>query len=213
MLRTGAGPRLSVSVAPGPDGASSTLAGLRDPWNFWVYRARANGNAGAESRSTNYRVEGGLTASRVTEQWKVIFDVDYEYISSSFELDSSTVSFAIRSADFDASLVRSLSPHWSIAAGTAVGVDEFRNQNAAVRFDVGAEWNYFPWREATSRQLVLFGVIGARYFDYAEETIFLHRTETRGRLRRRDLHLRLDLQDGRQSALRPVLRRPPNVSR
>ena len=31
VLRTGAGPRLSVSVAPGPDGASSTLAGLRDP--------------------------------------------------------------------------------------------------------------------------------------------------------------------------------------
>lgn len=182
VLRTGAGARLSVSVAPGPEGAGSPLAGLRDPWNFWVYRVRANGDAGAESRSEDYSLEGSLSASRITEQWKVLFDLEYEYESSTFKLDSSTVSFAIRSARFDWLLVRSVSPHWSIGTGSSLGVDEFRNQDASAQFDVGAEWNYFPWREATSRQLVLFGAVGARYFDYTEETIYEHRTETRGAL-------------------------------
>ncbi len=180
VLRTGAGPRLTVSVAPDPNAAGTGLAGVNDPWNFWVYRARANGNVGAESRSSDYSLRGSFSASRVTEQWKTSFRTNYEYESSTYELDSSTVSFAIRGAEFSWELVRSVSDHWSVGTGTSFGVDEFRNQDAAARVDVGAEWNYFPWREATSRQFVLFGALGARYFDYEEETIFERRNETRG---------------------------------
>lgn len=179
VLRTQAGPRLSVTVAPGADGARSALAGVRDPWNFWVYRLRANGNVGAETREQNYSLDGSFSASRITEAWKTVIEANYGYRSNTFELDSGSLSFDIRRVDLETSLIRSVSDHWSVGTGTTLSVDEFRNQKFAAELLLGAEWNYFPWMEATSRQLTVAGILGARRFDYGEETIYGRLSETR----------------------------------
>lgn len=180
-LQTGAGSRLAVTYdAPAADSSAVAVAAQRDPWNFWVFRASASGDVGAESRSEEYSLEGSLTASRITEALKVVIDADYEYEGNIFRLDSSEVQFAIRSADLDVSVVRSVSEHWSVGVGGNVGLDEFRNQDLAATLETGIEWNYFPWREATSRQLVGILAVGLRHFDYVEETIFEETAETRG---------------------------------
>lgn len=180
-LRTGAGARLAVTYdAPAADSSAVAVAAERDPWNFWVFRTSASGDIGAESRSEEYSIEGSFTASRVTEALKVVIDADYEYEGNIFRLDSSEVQFAIRSADLDLAIVRSVSEHWSVATGANVGLDEFQNQDLSATLEAGVEWNYFPWREATSRQLVGILALGLRHFDYVEETIFEETAETRG---------------------------------
>ena len=72
-----------------------------------------------------------------------------------------------------------MTDHWSTGAGLNVGLDEFRNQDFTASLDLATEWNYFPWREATRRQLVFIAGISNRYFDYAEETLYGHTSEWR----------------------------------
>lgn len=181
-MRTGQGDRFSVAyAAPAAEGpAPSALSGVRDPWDFWVYRIRANGSGNAESRAKSFELNGSLNASRVTEDWKLSFNAYQEYRSNSFTLsDSTTRTYILRSADISARIVRSVSQHWSIGTRASGGLSEFRNQDAIGALDVSAEYNVFPWREATSRQLIALVALGGRFYDYREETIFGLTEETR----------------------------------
>ncbi|HRN53480.1 MAG TPA: hypothetical protein PK788_08280 [Gemmatimonadaceae bacterium] len=178
-LRTGMGPRLSLAFqAPPRDSVSAQP--VKDPWNFWVYRASADGNGGAESQSTDYEISGSLSATRITEEWKLVVDTDYEYRSLSFKPDSGpTETFINRQAEIELVAIRSLTAHWSAGVATGAEVDEFRNESLALRAEAAVEWNYFPWREATSRQLTVGAGLLLYHFDYNTRTIYDRLSETR----------------------------------
>lgn len=164
------------------DDDESTMADVSeaDPWDLWIYRLRLNGNGSAESRSTEYELAGSVSASRVTEEWKLAFEAENEYQSQQFTLsDGEDRQFILRSVDVDGRVVRSLSPHWSVGSQFTAGLSEFRNQDAYAGIDLAAEYNLYSWSEATSRQLVGILAVGGEHFDYAEETLFDQQRETR----------------------------------
>lgn len=173
--------RFSVAYAVPKDApAAPDLSTVQDPWNLWVYRLRANGGGSAESRASNYELTSNVSASRVTEAWKVTFWGGQEYRFNRFKLSDSTERrFVLRNADAGARIVRSLSDHWSVAGRANAGFTEFRNQDLYGSLEAAAEYNLFPWQEATSRQLLGILSIGGRYFDYRQETIYGQRTEFR----------------------------------
>jgi hypothetical protein len=166
--------RFSVSwAAPVGAPATSPANALVDPWDFWVIRLRGNGSGGAESRSSNYEFSSGISASRVTEAWKVSFNANQQYRANRFKLsDGSERRFFLRSADASARLVKSVDTHWSVGARAATSFSEFSNTQASGALDVSAEYNVYPWAEATSRQLIALVAVGSRYNDYYETTIF-----------------------------------------
>jgi hypothetical protein len=162
------------------DAAGAPPAPPSDPWNLWVYRVRLNGNAESESRSGEYELSGEVSANRITETWKLQFDAEQEYNARRFELsDGSERRFILRSAETTARVVRSLSDHWSVGTIAELGLSEFNNQDAYGSVDITAEYNVFPWREATSRQLVAIIALGSRFFDYREITLFDRLSEHR----------------------------------
>ncbi len=172
-------------VYDAPDSAEiAATATQSDRWNLWVYRLDLNGNGSAESRSSDYRVSGGFSARRITEIWKLDFDVDNDYNANRYELsDGSERTFILRSSDVTARIVRSLSEHWSVGTRMTGGLSEFRNQDAYGTADLSAEYNYFPWRDATSRQLIALVALGGRYYDYSEITLYERSTELRPLMR------------------------------
>lgn len=173
--------RFSVRYdAPVGTTGAPALRSLVDPWDFWVYRVRGNGSGSAETRSSNYELQGNVSASRITEDWKLTFGAQNEYRANRFKLsDGSERRFFLRSADANARIVRSLTEHWSVGTRLATGFSEFRNTQASGAVDLSAEYNYFPWNEATSRQLVALVALGGRYSDYTEETIYGLTSEVR----------------------------------
>lgn len=149
-------------------------------WNLWVYRLRLSGNGNAESRASEYELSGEFSATRVTEQWKLTFDGENEYEAEQFRLrDGTKREFVLRSADVNARAVKSLTQHWSIGTQLGGGLSEFNNQDAFASADISAEYNVFPWSEATSRQLIALVALGGRYYDYREITLFDRTTEVR----------------------------------
>jgi hypothetical protein len=166
--------------APAGAMAAPRMTTLKDPWNFWVYRTRINGSGSAESRGSNYDVNSNANASRITEDWKLTFNAHHEYRANKFKLSSGEERrFALRSADVSARIVKSINTHWSVGTNLAGGYAEFRNIQSQAAADATIEYNYFPWSEATSRQLLAVVSVGHRYFDYYEESIFGVTTENR----------------------------------
>jgi hypothetical protein len=162
------------------DDERAPRAGIVDPWNFWVFDIDLNGDASAESRESDYEVEAAFSASRVTEAHKSGIEFNWEYSSRSVKLSNDTTrTFARREAQLEGYHVKSLGDHWSSGFQAGVGIDEFRNQDLNAEVNALIEYNIFPYRLATQKQLVLIGFIGARHFDYTEETIYLKTSETR----------------------------------
>ncbi len=165
--------------------APATAAGgigrvINDPWNFWVYRVRANGSGSAEQLNSSYQITGGVNISRTTEIWKISINSNEEYRANTFTLSSGAErSFILRSSDVSARIVRSVTEHWSVGARATGGRSDFRNQNLSSGLELSGEYNVFPWKEATSRQLLALVSLGARHFDYQDTTIFGRVDETR----------------------------------
>lgn len=180
-VRVGAGASLDVRASrTDSDAAPPTAAALNDPWNLWVYRVGLEGDGEAESRAREYTIEVSTSARRITEQLKIEAAFEYQHEGNAFTLSSGEKRyFALREVDGGVRIVKSVSDHWSLGAGAGAGLDEFSNQDLFVGLDAAIEYNFYPWREATRRQLLLIGTVGARHFDYAEQTIFLRLSETR----------------------------------
>lgn len=176
---SGSGP-FSVRYDPPAGSVNGSTAVIADPWDFWVYRARVNGSGNAESLNSSYNLNGNFNASRVTEALKLSVGVNEDYRASFFTLSNGAKrTFILRATNVSARAVRSITEHWSVGTRVTGGRSEFRNQKAYAAADVSAEYNVFPWRDATSRQLIALVALGGRYFAYDQATIFEQTTEVR----------------------------------
>ena len=180
--RTDDAAKLSVSFAEPAAGAAGTPAGAapaRDPWNFWVYSASASGNTNRERQVQFSSIRGSLSADRVTETWKMNLSASENYNESKFRLDDTTELTSLRRGfGLNALVVKSLSAHWSTGLRAGASSSTFLNQRRAFRFTPSVEWDLFPYKESTRRQLRVEYGVGIRGFQYNDTTIFDKLEET-----------------------------------
>ena len=99
-----------------------------DRWNNWVFRANISGYLNGQKTFKAIDVFGGLSASKVTEDWKIDFDADISYGEDQFEIDDTTTySSYNQSKSFDALIVKSLNDHWSVGGSAQIGSSSYRN--------------------------------------------------------------------------------------
>jgi hypothetical protein len=163
-----------------PQGAETATKGAKDPWNAWVFRTSLRGSgSGEESRRSSY-FSGSLSANRVTEAWKAT-----NYLSGNYSRSKYTFSegdnYTSVSKGWDASslVVKSLDAHWSAGIRASASSSTFLNQKVALRLAPALEYNIYPYKESTRRQLTLNYGVGVNRYDYREVTIFDKTAETR----------------------------------
>ena len=170
--------KLSVTFAAPAAGAAAPPP-IRDRWNFWVYSLSANGNTNRERQQQFSSLRGTLSADRVTEAWKISLSGNENYNESKFRFDDTTEFTSIRRTyNLNALVVRSLSAHWSAGLRAGGSASTFLNQRRAFRFTPSVEWDLFPYKESTRRQLRVEYGIGIRGFQYKDTTIFNKLEET-----------------------------------
>ena len=176
---TPAADRITVTyAAPAPDSTASS-APIRDPWNYWLYSLNVNGNLNGESRSKFSQFYGNVSANRTTEDFKVRLSTNGSYGENKFVLTDG--SFTSYSHSYGASglVVKSLGPHWSAGPSVSASSSTFFNYKLALRSGLAAEYNLFPYRESTRRQLTFLYTLGGAHFRYEDSTIFDRLQETR----------------------------------
>ncbi len=180
-VRTAAIADLEVAMRERDDDERpAALAGLDDPWNFWLFDLDLNGDLGAESNERDYELSLDFSADRVTEEAKTGVSLDWEYSGRWVRLAAdSTRTSALREASFEAYHIKSLGDHWSAGGSGGLALDEFRNQKLRGELNLAVEYSFLPYRLATQKQLVLIGLVGMRHYEYLEETLYERLKETR----------------------------------
>ena len=169
-LETPIGPKLKLEPPPKSTATQTTAA--QDPWNYWVYRINLNSflNGQQGDRASNYNVNA--SANRTTDAWKINIGSGFFYSENRFELSDGTFRSYVRGRNINALMVRSLTDHWSAGAMLRASRQTFNNQRLNFRVAPGIEYNIFPYKESTNRQLTFQWTAGYNRFKYDEETIY-----------------------------------------
>ncbi len=152
-----------------------------DPWNLWVFTLSVGGNLRGESERRSYSGNGSIRANRTAENVKIDLRLSGRASRAETdvpELDTTFVNTQER-FDFNGLLVWSLSDHWSAGIRTSALRSNFVNQDLTITATPTIEYNIFPYRESTRRQLTLRYSIGVSVFDYHTVTVFDRISETR----------------------------------
>ena len=175
--------RLRVVYDPAGQQGTSPAA-VRDPWNFWTFTAQVNGSVNGESQQSFGDYYAGLSAQRITTEWRARLAVDGSYARSRYTLrgsDSAASDFVniVRGYSAGAHVVRSFGAHVSAGLITSASRSDYFNQDLALRIAPAIEYNVFPWTDATRRQLTAAYSVGPAAFAYQRRTIFELTRETR----------------------------------
>jgi hypothetical protein len=159
------------------DGSAKTVG---DPWNYWTFRTRLQGYFdGERSYKYNY-LSLSFSANRVTEIWKTNLNLSFSNTRTIYDYeDGLGYTDDRRSNYFNASVVRSLTPHWSLAARSGASKSTYNNYDLSAYIMPGIEFDVYPYSEATSRQFIFQYLMGAHYYDYHEMTIYYKMKERR----------------------------------
>ncbi len=181
LARTDAGEGLQISYAqPAALPGNAAVAPVRDPWNYWVFRTRANGNFNGESSQRFIRLGGSVSANRVTKDWKVNNSVNYNYSESKFTFsEGEEFNSYSRSYGLSELVVKSLGEHWSAGQRASITSSTFLNMKRSIRFAPAVEYNLFPYAQSTRRQLTLQYSVGLNSYQYRDTTIFEKVSEVR----------------------------------
>ena len=167
-------------VYDAPPAGAATRQPVRDRWNYFVLQMNANGFMSTESLQTFANVDADIRVRRVTEQNAVRFGWNQSVRYNKFEIDdTTTVTNTIRNGVFFARAVKALTPRLSAGLLTNVGFSEFTNTALVWRAAPVIEYNLFPWKQATSRQVAISYGVGPRYFRWNDTTIFGRLSEWR----------------------------------
>ncbi|MCC7055052.1 MAG: hypothetical protein IT355_17395 [Gemmatimonadaceae bacterium] len=172
--------RLRVVYDAPPAGRTAAGPPVRDRWNYVVLQVQSSGFMSTESRQTFANVDADIRVRRVTERNALRFGWNQSMRYNKFEIDDSTiVTNTIRNGVFFARAVKALGPRLSAGLLTNIGFSEFTNTALAWRAAPVIEYNLFPWKQATSRQVAISYGVGPRYFRWKDSTIFGRLSEWR----------------------------------
>jgi hypothetical protein len=143
-----------------------------DKWKSWVYRASFNGwlNGQQSYKSTN--IYGNVSASKVTEDWKINLRASYDYGVDKFDVDDEIITSENNSKSVNSLIVKSISDHWSIGGSASIGSSSYRNTKMLITLMPGIEYDIFPYSESTRRQLRLLYSIGGSFVNWTDSTIY-----------------------------------------
>jgi hypothetical protein len=180
VAETEVGRNLRIDYRPADTpGAATAARPDDDPWDFWIFRIRGNGNVNGERSSTRQFFNGSLSSNRTTEEWKISLSAYGNYSGSDYTFeDGTTYTSFTRSYDTRGLVVNSLGPHWSVAGRASLGGSTYNNLDRAIRASGGIEFNVFPYSESTRRALWARYFAGVHALDYIDETIYGKTEET-----------------------------------
>ncbi len=179
LARTSAGERVAITLSAPKGNADTSSTPKHDPWNAWVFRVGANLNGNSEQQYQSSFINGNVRASRITEMWKTNIRLDEFYNEQKFDVDGEKITTIRRDFGGSAILVRSLNDHWSLGGRAGASSSTYLNQRLAANIAPAIEYDVYPYKESTRRQLIAQYAVGARYYAYNDTTVYFKTQEAR----------------------------------
>ncbi|HYQ56208.1 MAG TPA: hypothetical protein VEP89_02595 [Draconibacterium sp.] len=163
-----------------------------DRWNNWVFEIETEPDYEWEDTRNEISIRNTISATKVTEDWKMEARLNHRYTKSNFEFVDETFTAIERQLSSNVLVVKSLSQHWS----TGVKSDFLQSSRQNYDYQISAypsiEYNLFPYSESTHRQLRILYGIGPEINNYTDTTIF---GETQETLTRHELNIAYEVRE------------------
>jgi len=143
-----------------------------DKWNYWFFRLNADTNFEEEESSKDISIGGSISASRITEDWKIDLSFRPDYSEDIYETTDITYTSISRQNEFNGLIVKSLSDHWSAGAISKIFSETRVNTDLSIAAGPAIEYNIFPYSISTRRQFTFRLSLWGQKIDYDTETIF-----------------------------------------
>jgi hypothetical protein len=162
----------------GPPGPGVELH-PRDPWNYWVFSIGTSGNLNGEASFKYSYFSGSVSANRVTERWKALFNVYASGTRNAYQTtDTSWYVSNTHSYNFSGLVVKSLGAHWSAGLQATALSSTYSNRDFNFTVGPAVEFDLFPYRESTRHQLRFNYALNFERDDYDQVTLYGRSTET-----------------------------------
>ena len=154
--------------------------GANDPWNQWVFRLSASGSFAGDDNYSARGGDGSASASRTTDALKIelvgkgSFNRENFRLSDGESLVSDRHSWSVKSL-----IVRSSGDRFSIGLNSSATSSVFQNTRIQIQAMPAVEYDIYPYREATQRQVVIRYAAGIRAARYSDTTIYGRIAESR----------------------------------
>ena len=191
IARTKMGKELDIKMKTNKpaDQKTTPAAATKDPWNYWIFRTGMFGIINAEESIKDYSYNGNLSASRITEQTKLVFELSGGKNKSIFQNDDSAgQKEIIRNDNYDFShyLIKSISDHWSWGYEAGLSRSTRSNNKRRTIFRTGVEYDIFPYKQVNTKYFTIAYVLDVRRniyidtsaYDKTSETLFGHSIES-----------------------------------
>lgn len=144
-----------------------------DRWNNWVFSTSVHAYLRGEQLSSYISTYATVSGARITDEWKLETSAYYDYDRNRFEIDdTTTISSVTKGYGVGTFIVKSITEHWSTAAGFDIYSSTYRNKDIGFFVYPAFEYNIFPYSQSTRRELRISYKIGYVYNNYVEETIY-----------------------------------------
>ena len=183
IVKAGNGKDIAIEMKTKTDEKKKdSSATTKDPWNYWVFRAGANGYMNADEVYKSSRFGANFAANRVTEELKVGFEAYGGKNRDSYYLEDSAGKQKIvnknEDYNFQHYLIKSINDHWSYGYQVELSRSSFSNNKGRLLFRTGFEYNIYPYKEVNTKFFTLSYTVDVRRNTYFDTTLYDKLKET-----------------------------------
>ncbi|MBN2664583.1 MAG: hypothetical protein JXR68_13120, partial [Bacteroidales bacterium] len=111
-------------------------------------------------------------ANKITDKWKIEIEYNNYYYKEFYYLEDQTIKSQRVTNYFRNLVVRSVGEHFAIGFSNDLGNSSYNNKKLFTGLWPTIEYNIFPYSESNVKQLRFQYLIGSKYYEYYDTTIF-----------------------------------------
>jgi hypothetical protein len=176
VARTPAGEQIKISSTAAK--ATEATRAAKDPWDYWVFDVDVLGALSKEEQKSSFLYRGGVSADRVTEEWKFRSRIEVMYLRDRFNSGEAMLTSTSEEKELHGQMVKSLASHWSAGLFWDVTSSSEVNKNVEIGGAPAVEYSIFPYNVSDEKELTFAYFLGPSFVEYNEKTIFDKYEET-----------------------------------
>lgn len=150
-----------------------------DHWNNWIFETSANFRTEKESQRSRTDLRLRFDADRTTPDLRLRGNANYFYRTQSVTQADGTELNSLRQDMWsNASVVKSISDHWSFGVFNSMSSSTFRNIDFSLWLAPAIEYSFFSYDEVPFKEFTVAYRMGWTHNNYTEKTIFFKTEES-----------------------------------
>lgn len=141
----------------------------RDKWNYWVFSLSESFSASGERSKKTFDISGSIEAKRTTEQSRIWAELNGWYQQTRYADIGLGLS---RSRSAEGGIILSAGAHWGVGIWSELSASTYDNRSLQWLGGLAAEFNIFPYKESTRRQIRIGYFVMSLDNQYEEMTVF-----------------------------------------